>query len=88
MLIALRIMKTLSESRTKATELCYLYKISPATLKREIAMARHLGAKIVSKKVKYETGSCFVYSIENWKDCEKKTERWIELEEEKTVISN
>ena len=87
MLTALKIMKELSRKNANTEYLCMLYDISPATLKREIAMARHLGAVIKSKKVKHFNGSAFVYNIENWETCKKRTEKWIELEEQKTVIS-
>lgn len=71
----LEIIIALSKGNQSTESLCKAFEISTATLKRQIAEARHLGAKIEAVK----NGKKSEYQLDNWKDCRVRTERWHEL---------
>lgn len=79
--IVLPLVIKLSQGNQTTEALCELLKISPATLKREIAMARHLGAKIQAVK----QGKKSEYQLDNWIECKTRTERWHELNTTKNL---
>lgn len=56
--------------------------LSRATLNRHIAEARHLGAKITA----VQGNRAWLYTLENWHECQNLTRRWIELEEARSVV--
>ena len=80
----LEIIMLLGKEDQTTDALCAKFKISTATLKREISEARHLGADI--KTVKKDKKS--VYKIKNWKECKERTERWYELNKTKNLTLN
>lgn len=82
MLQTLNIIMQLSKLNLSAIELCILNNLSIATVKREIAEARHLGAKISSIR----EGKEAKYKLENWESCKKRTEKWHELELKRCVV--
>lgn len=81
-LTTLEIVETLSRFDADLQTIENQFSIGPATVKRYIAEARHLGADIVSVK----TGSTWRYHLVNWAACKKITLRWIELEKARSLV--
>lgn len=77
----LLITRHLGQTPSSAENLANVFGISRATLKRDIAMARHLGAKIVSQR----KDASSIYKLENWGDCCRTVETWIVLEEKRDI---
>ena len=72
----LLIIKDLSIYLLTGKELCEKYGISIATLKRNIAEAKHLGADIQSVKRNNEN----YYELKNWMAIKHRSERWLDLQ--------
>lgn len=81
MLTALYITRDLHNGAKTAAELKLTHNISLATLKREIANARHMGADIISIR----EGKKSVYVLVNWDEVKNTVTRWIELEETRNL---
>lgn len=81
LLRCLKIIRHLGQGSESLDELMGRYDVSRATIKRDIAYARHLGAKIIS----YRSGSAWLYRLENWPDCLRTVETWIVLEEKRDL---
>lgn len=62
--------------------LCEEFNISPATLKRCISEARHLGAEIES----YKEDRSSWYRLKNWTACKTRVQTWIDLIEKETLV--
>lgn len=62
--------------------LCESLGVGVATLKRYIREARHLGADIQAVKV----GARWYYFTANWSACQKIADRWIELQQQRSVV--
>jgi len=56
--------------------------VGPATVKRYIATARHMGADIVSVRA----GGVFSFELRNWPACKTIVLKWIALEEARTFV--
>lgn len=75
-LTTLEIIEALSRADATAAQLQTQFDLSIATLKRHIAEARHLGAKIESVKL----GKVSTYTLRNGQEVTGRLDRWLELE--------
>jgi DeoR/GlpR family transcriptional regulator of sugar metabolism len=75
------IIRHLSIGSASLDSLMVTFDVSRATIKRDIAAARHLGAKIIS----FRSGSAWLYRLENWAECSRTVQKWIELEEKRDL---
>lgn len=75
-LTTLEIIEALSSADATAAQLQTQFDLSIATLKRHIAEARHLGAKIESVKL----GKVSTYTLRNGQEVTARLDRWLELE--------
>ena len=76
LLTTLEIISALSGADATAAQLQTQFNLSIATLKRHIAEARHLGAKIESVKL----GKVSTYTLRNSQEVTARLDRWLELE--------
>jgi hypothetical protein len=81
-LVMLRLVDGLASADRTTAELMEQHGITGITLKRYIADARHLGAEIVSVK---KAGKSY-YRLDNYGAIKKRLKRWIELEEQNTLL--
>jgi hypothetical protein len=81
-LAMLRVVDSLASADRTAPELMEQHGITGITLKRYIAEARGLGAEIVSVK---KAGKSY-YRLDNYGVIKKRLKRWIELEEQSTLL--
>jgi hypothetical protein len=81
-LVMLRLVDGLAGADRTAAELMEQHGITGITLKRYIAEARGLGAEIVLVK---KAGKSY-YRLENFPAIKKRLKRWIELEEQSTLL--
>ena len=82
LLKSLQLVKVLSSGPRGAAFLRELLGVSNATLNRHIAEARNLGAQIKA----VQAGRVWTYHLENWPACQKTVDRWIDLEERRTIV--
>ncbi len=75
-LTTLEIISALSDADATAAQMQTQFDLSIATLKRHIAEARHLGAKIESVKL----GKISTYTLQNSQEVTARLDRWLELE--------
>jgi predicted DNA-binding transcriptional regulator YafY len=82
LLTTLEIISALSRTDSTAAELQSQFDLSVATLKRHLAEARHLGAKIESVKL----GNVSTYTLRNGPEVSTRLDRWLELERSRDLI--
>jgi biotin operon repressor len=82
LLKTLYLIRCLGSGPLSSAELQAGLEVSRATLNRHIAEARHLGAKITA----VQGNRSWLYTLENWPDCQNRVRTWIELEEANSVL--
>jgi len=82
LLKTLYLIRCLGAASLSSAELQAALSISRATLNRHIAEARHLGAKITA----VQGNRAWVYTLENWSECQNRVRTWIALEEADSVV--
>ena len=82
LLQTLQVVFLLSRGPTSLKIISEQFDLGPATVKRYLADARLLGADIVSARV----GGVFVYELRNWQAIKVLTLRWLELEQNRSLL--
>lgn len=82
LLVELLMVRRLIERPQGGSELCAWMQCSPATLKRRIDDVRGYGAHVESIKV----GRTWVYHVGNAELLEPRLSRWIELEQQRSLV--